>query len=74
MKENEMKEHIYKNIEITGTSEVGTDEAIRNAIIRASESIKNMDWFKVIEVRGQIDEGAVHYWQVTIKIGFKLED
>jgi len=69
-----MKEHIYKNIEITGTSEVGSDEAIRNAILRASESIKNMDWFKVIEVRGRIDEGAVQYWQVTIKIGFKLED
>ena len=69
-----MKEHIYKNIEITGTSEVGTDEAIRNAISMASKSIKNMDWFKVIEVRGQIDEGAVHYWQVTIKIGFKLDD
>jgi flavin-binding protein dodecin len=74
MKENKMKEHIYKNIEITGTSEVGSDEAIRNAILRASESIKNMDWFKVIEVRGRIDEGAVQYWQVTIKIGFKLED
>ena len=69
-----MKEHIYKNIEITGTSEVGTDEAIQNAILKASESIKNMDWFKVVEVRGQIDEGAVHYWQVTIKIGFKLEN
>ena len=69
-----MKEHIYKNIEITGTSEGGSDEAILNAILRASESIKNMDWFKVIEVRGRIDEGAVQYWQVTIKIGFKLED
>ena len=69
-----MKEHISKRIEMTGTSEVGSDEAIRNAILRASESIKNMDWFKVIEVRGRIDEGAVQYWQVTIKIGFKLED
>jgi len=69
-----MKEHIYKNIEITGSSEAGTDEAIRNAISKASETIKNMDWFEIVEVRGQIDNGAVHYWQVTIKIGFRLEN
>jgi len=69
-----MKEHIYKNIEIVGTSEVGTDDAIHKAILKASKSIKNMDWFKVVEVRGQIDDGVVHYWQVTIKIGFKLDD
>tara|TARA_R110002074_G_scaffold388777_1_gene571691 strand:+ start:343 stop:567 length:225 start_codon:yes stop_codon:yes gene_type:complete len=74
MKEKDMKEHIYKNIEITGTSEEGTDAAIRNAILKASETVKHMDWFKVVEVRGQIDDGAVHYWQVTIKIGFKLND
>jgi flavin-binding protein dodecin len=69
-----MKEHIYKNIEITGSSDVGTDEAIRKAILRASETIKNMDWFKVVEVRGQIGDGKVHYWQATVKIGFRLED
>jgi len=69
-----MKEHIYKNIEITGSSDVGTDEAIRKAILKASETIKNMDWFKVVEVRGQIDDGKVHYWQATVKIGFRLED
>ena len=69
-----MKDHIYKNIEVTGSSDVGTDEAIRKAILKASVTINNMDWFKVVEVRGQIDDGAVHYWQVTIKIGFKLED
>lgn len=69
-----MKEHTYKNIEITGSSETGTDEAIRNAISKASKTIKNMDWFEVVEVRGRIDNGAVHYWQVTIKIGFRLED
>jgi hypothetical protein len=69
-----MKEHTYKSIEITGRSEVGTDEAMRNAISKASKSIKGMDWFEVVEIRGQIDNGAVHYWQVTIKIGFRLED
>ena len=61
-----MKEHTYKSIEITGSSEVGTDEAMRNAISKASKSIKGMDWFEVVEIRGQIDNGAVHYWQVTI--------
>jgi len=69
-----MKEHTYKSIEITGSSEVGTDEAMRNAISKASKSIKGMDWFEVVEIRGQIDNGAVHYWQATIKIGFRLED
>jgi len=69
-----MKEHTYKSIEITGSSEVGTDEAMRNAISKASKSIKGMDWFEFVEIRGQIDNGAVHYWQVTIKIGFRLGD
>jgi len=66
--------HTYKSIEITGSSEVGTDEAMRNAISKASKTIKGMDWFEVVEIRGQIDNGVVHYWQVTIKIGFRLED
>ena len=69
-----MNDHTYKHIEITGSSETGTDEAIRNAISKASASIKNMHWFEVINTRGYIEDGSVHYWQVTIKIGFKLED
>ncbi|UCC57016.1 MAG: dodecin domain-containing protein [Gammaproteobacteria bacterium] len=69
-----MKEHTYKQIEITGSSEVGTDEAIRNAISKASKTIRNMDWFEVVNTRGNIDTDTVHYWQVTIKIGFRLED
>ena len=69
-----MNDHTYKHIEITGSSETGTDEAIRNAISKASASIKNMHWFEVVNTRGYIEAGAVHYWQVTIKIGFKLED
>jgi len=69
-----MNDHTYKHIEITGSSETGTDEAIRNAISKASETIKNMHWFEVINTRGYIEDGSVHYWQVTIKIGFKLED
>ena len=69
-----MKDHTYKHIEITGSSEVGTDEAIRNAISKAGETIRNMHWFEVVNTRGYIDTDAVQYWQVTIKIGFRLED
>ena len=69
-----MKDHIYKYIEIIGSSEAGTEEAIRNAISKASETIKNMDWFEVVETRGDIHNGAIHHWQVTIKIGFRIED
>ena len=69
-----MKEHTYKHIEITGSSEAGTDEAIRNAISKASETIRNMHWFELVSTRGYIGTDAVQYWQVTIKIGFRLED
>ena len=69
-----MKEHIYKYINIIGSSEVGSDQAIRNAVSKASETIRNMDWFEVVGVQGDIHNGAVHHWQATIKIGFRLED
>ena len=68
-----MDGHTYKHIEITGTSPDGTDEAVRNAIAKAANTIKNMHWFKVKETRGYIDGGAVQYWQVTVEIGFRLE-
>jgi flavin-binding protein dodecin len=67
-------DHIYKHIEITGSSEIGSDDAIQNAIAKASKTVKYMHWFEVVETRGHIDEGAVKHWQVTIKIGFRLED
>ena len=69
-----MTDHTYKHIEITGSSSEGTDAAIRNAIAKASKTIKNMHWFEVIETRGYIEEEGIRYWQVTIKIGFRLED
>jgi flavin-binding protein dodecin len=69
-----MSHHTYKNIEITGSSEVGSDDAINNAIAAASKSVKNMNWFEVLETRGHIVDGAVKHWQVTIKVGFRLED
>lgn len=71
---NSMSDHTYKHIRITGSSPDGTDAAIRNGIAKASKTIKNMHWFEVIETRGYIEDGGVHYWQVTINIGFRLED
>ena len=68
-----MSHHTYKKIEITGSSELGSDDAINNAINTASKTVKNMDWFVVIETRGHIANGGVKHWQVTIKVGFRLE-
>ena len=69
-----MSDHIYKHIEITGSSEKGTDDAIKNAITKAGKSVKHMHWFEVTDTRGYIDDGEIKHWQVTIKIGFRLED
>ncbi len=68
-----MSEHIYKKIELTGSSGTGIQEAIENAIAKASKTINNMRWFEVIETRGHINDGKVEHWQVTIKVGFTLE-
>jgi len=69
-----MSDHTYKLIELTGSSTEGSDQAIQSAINKASESVKNMHWFEVIETRGYIEAGGVKYWQVTIKVGFRIED
>jgi flavin-binding protein dodecin len=68
-----MNEHVYKTIEITGSSHKGPEDAIRIAIEKASKSVHNMRWFKVIETRGNIDNGKIDYWQVTLDLGFTLE-
>lgn len=68
-----MSDHIYKKIELTGSSTVSTDEAVKNAIERASKSVRNMRWFEVVETRGHIEDGKVAHWQVTIKVGFTLD-
>ena len=68
-----MSDHVYKTLELTGSSTSGTDDAVRNAIARAAKTVRHMDWFQVIETRGHIVDGAVAHWQVTIKIGFRLE-
>lgn len=69
-----MSEHIYKQIELTGSSENSMEEAIRNAIARAGKTLHNLRWFQVTETRGYIEEGEVAYWQVTVKIGFTLDE
>ena len=69
-----MMNHTYKHIEITGSSAEGTDQAIQNAIEKAAKTVKNMHWFEVTDTRGYIEDGGIKYWQVTIKIGFRLED
>jgi len=69
-----MSNHVYKSVEITGTSPDGVKEAIDGAIAKASQTLRNLDWFEVISVRGQIDGGSVAHYQVTLKVGFRLED
>ncbi|MTI64337.1 dodecin [Methylophaga sp.] len=68
-----MTDHIYKIIELTGSSPEGTDQAIRSAVRKAGETVKHMDWFEVVETRGSIQGGDVQFWQVTIKVGFRIE-
>ena len=69
-----MAEHVYKKIEIVGSSPNGLEEAVRNALSRASKTVRSMRWFEVTETRGYIDEGKIAHWQVTLKIGFTLEE
>jgi flavin-binding protein dodecin len=69
-----MNDHVYKKIEIVGSSAVSSDDAVRNALARAGKSVHNMDWFEVVETRGHIVDGGVGHWQVTVKIGFRLDD
>ncbi len=69
-----MSEHIYRIAEIVGTSPNGVDDAIRNAVGRASRTLRNIDWFEMSEIRGHLADGQVADWQVTVKIGFRLED
>jgi len=66
--------HTYKKIEMVGSSRVSTDDAIRNALAECHKTIKNMDWFEVTETRGHIVDGGVGHFQVTLKIGFRIEN
>jgi hypothetical protein len=68
-----MSDHIYKIIELVGSSTKGTDEAINNAIERATKTLRNMDWFEVVETRGHLQDGKVAHYQVKIKVGIRLD-
>ena len=68
-----MEDHIYKKIEIIGTSEKSSDDAVQNALSKASGSIQNLRWFEIIETRGSIANGGIERWQVTIKVGFTMK-
>ncbi len=69
-----MNNHVYKQIELTGSSTKSSDDAIRTAIEKASKTLRNLHWFEVTETRGQIDGNQVSHWQVTIKVGLRIED
>jgi len=69
-----MPAHSYSVLELVGTSEHGVDQAIRNAITRAAETLRGLDWFEVVAIRGHLADGHVQHTQVTLKVGFRLED
>ena len=69
-----MSDPVYKMIELTGTSATSVEEAVQNALARSSETVRQIGWFEVVEIRGRVDNGAAVQWQVTIKIGFKLDE
>ena len=69
-----MKDHVYKQIELTGTSTESIEDAVQKAIKRAHKTVKNLSWFEMVETRGKIDKGKIQQWQVSIKVGFSVED
>jgi flavin-binding protein dodecin len=69
-----MNDHVYKQIELTGSSTTSSDDAIRTAVERASKTLRNLHWFEVTEMRGCIENGSISHWQVTLKVGMRLED
>ena len=68
-----MSDHVYKVVELVGSSETSIDDAIRRAIQRDGETLRNLRWFEVVQTRGHIEDGLVHHFQVTLKVGFTLE-
>jgi flavin-binding protein dodecin len=69
-----MADHIYKKIELVGPSPKGIEEAVKNALNRAKKTVRNMRWFEIAETRGYLEEGNIAHWQVTLKVGFTLDD
>ena len=68
-----MSDHVYRLSEIVGSSQTSVDDAIRNAIRKAAQTVRNIDWFQTVEIRGQVADGDVAYYQVTLKVGFRVE-
>jgi dodecin len=68
-----VSDHVYKHIELIGAATAGIDDAIRNAVAKAAESVHNLRWFEVTDIRGHLEDEAVHHWQVTVKIGFTVD-
>jgi flavin-binding protein dodecin len=69
-----MSDHVYKTIELVGSSATSVEDAVKSAIAKASQTVRNLRWFEVVETRGHIDDNKVAHWQVTLKLGFTLED
>ncbi|MFG2502803.1 dodecin [Streptomyces sp. NPDC048441] len=69
-----MSDHTYRVTEIVGTSHEGVDQAIRNGVARASQTLRSLDWFEVTQVRGHIENGEIEHYQVGLKVGFRLDD
>jgi flavin-binding protein dodecin len=69
-----MSNHIYKKIQLVGSSPVGIEDAVQNAISKASKSLRNLRWFEVLETRGHLENDKIGHWQVTINVGFTLDD
>ena len=68
-----MSDHVYKKIELVGSSPTSIEEAVANALARASQTVRNMRWFEVTETRGHIEDGKIGHWQVTVAVGFTLD-
>ena len=68
-----MSEHVYKKIELVGSSTTGIEDAVQNALSLAAKTIRQMRWFEVVETRGHIEENKINHWQVTVKVGFTLD-
>jgi flavin-binding protein dodecin len=69
-----MHDHVYKIIDLVGSSETSIEDAINNAVSRAAETVRHLRWFEVVQTRGQIENGKVHFYQVVLKVGFTMED
>ena len=68
-----MSNHVYKSLELTGSSSTNIEDAVSRAVTKASETVHNLRWFEVTDIRGEIENNAVSYWQITMKVGFTLD-